>query len=149
MLLSGYNTDMNFIITAIRRSAASIALLATLFALVGCGVEGERLIALTSFKQIETEPRGSVFMEMVRAYYDQASDTGMIDQAYSVSFKNKLERGEVRDEERTALLALLSIQGIDESQPVPSEVILQRMSDSEIWNMLSIRSRRSFLRVYH
>ncbi len=148
MLLSGYNTDMNLIMMAIRRSAASIALLATLFALVGCGVEGERLIALTSFKQIETEPRGSVFMEMVRAYYDQASDTGMIDQAYSVSFKNKLERGEVRDEERTALLALLSIQGIDESQPVPSEVILQGMSDSEIWNMLSIRSRRSFFRVY-
>ena len=149
MLLPGYNTEMNLVSMSIRRSAVSIALLATLFALVGCGVEGDRLIALASFKQIETKPKGSIFMEMVRAYYDKPSDDGLIDQEYSASFKKKLESGEVTKEEQTALLALMSIQGIDKSQPVPSEVILQGMSDSDIWNMLSIRSRRSFLRVYH
>jgi len=115
----------------------------------GCGVKGERLMSLASFKQIQASARGPIFMSMVRAYYDQSPAEDLIDQETLASFNKRLEVGEVTADDRKALMALLSIQAVDESKPIPSDEVLQSIPNSQIWNQVSMRSKRAFLSIYH
>ena len=151
MQISGYNTTMrNGNVHERSLIFFMIVMMVLIISLGGCSTQGERLMSLASFKQIQASARGPVFMKMVRAYYQNTKaprDDVIPEHQEDDEFDPFIQP--IRDEEYTAMIALYRIQSVDLSQEVPTDQILQTMSAQEVWQRLTERSRLAYRLVYH